>query len=103
MDRLLRLIPRRIAIEPKTPIKEILARVTPGGRTTLEAVRKIGKTGLRVEEEVTRPSHVVAWLREHNVRVVNVAGNRESKAPGIGDRVERFLGAVFRRLGHRPG
>jgi hypothetical protein len=37
-----------------------------------------------------------------HVHVLLVAGNRESKSPGIGDRVERFLGAVFRQLGHRP-
>jgi len=34
--------------------------------------------------------------------VLNVAGNRESEAPSIGDRVERFLADVFRRLGHGP-
>ena len=27
-----------------------------------------------------------------------IAGNRESKSPGIGLRVERFLTVVFRRL-----
>jgi hypothetical protein len=32
-----------------------------------------------------------------------VAGNRESKSPGIGDRVERFLGVVFWRLGYTTG
>ena len=36
------------------------------------------------------------------VRILNVAGNRESEAPSIGDRVERFLADMFRRLGHRP-
>jgi hypothetical protein len=41
---------------------------------------------------------VVYWIREKGVRVLNVAGNRESSAPGIGVRVERFLGAVFRQL-----
>jgi hypothetical protein len=29
---------------------------------------------------------------------LNIAGNRESKNPGIGERVERFLIAVFKRL-----
>jgi hypothetical protein len=45
-------------------------------------------------------SRVVAdWIRDCNVRVLNVAGNRESRDPGIGERVERFLASVFRRLG----
>jgi hypothetical protein len=30
-----------------------------------------------------------------NVRVLNVAGNRESKTPGIGLRVETFLARVL--------
>jgi hypothetical protein len=45
---------------------------------------------------------VVAWIVAHEVRMLNVAGNRESEAPGIGARVERFLADVFRRLGHGP-
>jgi hypothetical protein len=53
---------------------------------------------LIVYNGVTRPSEVVAWLRENNVRVLNAAGSRESKARGIGRRVERFLTAVFRQL-----
>jgi hypothetical protein len=32
-----------------------------------------------------------AWLREHRVTVLNVAGNRESKSPGIYAAVKRFL------------
>jgi hypothetical protein len=41
---------------------------------------------------------VPEWVAEKGVRGLNVAGNRESKAPGIGDRVERFLAEVFRQL-----
>jgi hypothetical protein len=37
-------------------------------------------------------------IEAEEVRVLNVAGSRESRAPGIGDRVERFLLEVFRRL-----
>jgi hypothetical protein len=32
---------------------------------------------------------------------LNVAGNREGEEPGIGDRVERFLGQVLQQLGHQ--
>ncbi|MBV8078038.1 MAG: hypothetical protein JO284_16645 [Planctomycetaceae bacterium] len=41
-------------------------------------------------------------LRENKIRILNVAGHRESKAPGIGARVERFLADGLRRLGHNP-
>jgi hypothetical protein len=46
----------------------------------------------------TRPSEVADWVRANEIRVLNVAGSRESRAPGIGERVERFLIEVFRRL-----
>jgi len=45
---------------------------------------------------------VVAWIVAHEIHVLNVAGNRESRAPGIGARVERFLADVFRQLGRGP-
>lgn len=31
------------------------------------------------------------WMRRSKIRVLNVAGNRESKSPGIGGQVERVL------------
>jgi hypothetical protein len=49
-----------------------------------------------------RPGDVVSWIAENNIRVLNVAGNRDRKALGIGGRVERFLAVVFRRLGAAP-
>jgi hypothetical protein len=75
---------------------------SPGGRATLDACRNSNKPFLIVFQGVTRPSRVAAWLAENGVRVLNVAGSRESKARGIGARVERFLVVVFRRLGHGP-
>ncbi len=66
--------------------------------TTLEACREFGKPVLIVVRGRTRPSDVVGWIVENDVKVLNVAGNRDPKSPGIGLRVERFLGRVFRRL-----
>ncbi|GAC1475589.1 MAG: hypothetical protein NVSMB9_28430 [Isosphaeraceae bacterium] len=71
---------------------------TPGGKTTLDACRLQGKPFL-IDFPGTRPSQVWDWLAQHGVRVLNVAGNRESKSPGIGDRVETFLLRVFRAGG----
>ena len=47
------------------------------------------------------PSHVAAWIAENKIKTLNVAGNREHEEPGIGDRVERFLGQVLQHLGHQ--
>jgi hypothetical protein len=42
-----------------------------------------------------RPSDIVRWISLHKIRVLNIAGNRESKAPGIGLRVQAFLERLF--------
>ena len=42
-----------------------------------------------------RPSDVAGWINRTRVKVLNVAGNRESPAPGIGDKTEAFLLVVF--------
>jgi hypothetical protein len=71
---------------------------SPGGRTTLRACTGFGKPVYLVNEVLTEPSEVAGWIEARRVRVLNVAGNRQSTEPGIGERVERFLVAVFGRL-----
>jgi hypothetical protein len=71
---------------------------SPGGRTTLRACTGFEKPVYLVIEGLTQPAEVAAWIEAEEVRVLNVAGNRESTEPGIGERVERFLAAVFDRL-----
>jgi hypothetical protein len=63
---------------------------------TPDACRELGRPSLIVDPGVTRPSQVRRWEDEKGIRVLNVAGHRESRSPGIGGRVEAFLGRVFR-------
>ena len=42
-------------------------------------------------------SDVQAWADEHKVRVLNVAGPRESKCPGIYAQAAQFLRTIFSR------
>jgi hypothetical protein len=74
---------------------------TRGFRATHDAAlaRSPAHPFLIVYRGVTTPSEVVAWLRSKPIRTLNVAGNREWVSPGIGERAERFLVAVFRQLG----
>jgi hypothetical protein len=60
-----------------------------GGRCTLGACRELDKP--------VHLSDVARWLTEHRIRSLNVAGNRESRSPGIGHRVEAFLYRLFAR------
>jgi hypothetical protein len=71
-----------------------------GAKATLGACRGLGRPCLCVVEGETLPSEVAEWIAKNGIRVLNVAGNRESKTPRIGAKVERFLGEVFRRLRH---
>jgi len=59
---------------------------TPGGRATLDACRALGRPTMLVFGAIMKPSEVRAWVE---------AGNRESTAPGVGDRVEAFLRRAF--------
>jgi hypothetical protein len=47
---------------------------------------------------LTRPSAVASWIEAEEVRVLYVAGDRESSSPGIGERTYRFLVSVFGKL-----
>lgn len=77
------------------------------GRTTTEAAaetvvacRRSGKPCLPLDPCADfEPIQVAAWIAANRVSTLHVAGNREAEEPGIGDRVERFLGLVLERLG----
>jgi Circularly permutated YpsA SLOG family len=73
---------------------------SPGAKTTLEACERLHKPVMLVTpNEVVLASDVVAWLRRNpQIKRVNIAGNRQSKNPGIGERVELFLRVVFKRV-----
>jgi hypothetical protein len=71
---------------------------SPGYLTTERACLEYGRSMFKVAEGENQPADVVAWLRVNGFRVLNVAGHRESRNPGIEAMVERFLVAAFRQL-----
>ena len=74
---------------------------TSSAQETVRASRRLGKPCMPVYPAASfEPSHIVAWITENEIRTLNVAGNHESEAPGIGVRVEQFLGQVLQQLGH---
>jgi hypothetical protein len=74
---------------------------TPGAQETVRASRRFGKPCMPVYPAASfEPSHIGAWITENEIRTLNVAGNHESESPGIGVRVEQFLGQVLQQLGH---
>lgn len=70
-------------------------RDTSGCRTTMNACRRHAKPVLIVIEGQTTADHVIDWISANNIIVLNVAGNRESDHPGLGNLVESLLSRVF--------
>ncbi len=77
----------------------VLTRGRPRGGTalTIALARRTGKPVLVVDlEREPRPGEAREWLLGSAVRVLNVAGPRESEAPGIHDQAAAFLLSALR-------
>jgi hypothetical protein len=69
---------------------------TPGYRCTKTAVKSFSRPWLEIAPSLVGADRtVLAWIEANQIKVLNVAGSRESKAPGIGVEAERFLIDVF--------
>jgi hypothetical protein len=76
----------------------VLVRGRPRGGTaaTLGYARAQGRPLLLVDlERGPGPAEAARWLREGGVRVLNVAGPRESQEPGVYARARAFLRALL--------
>jgi hypothetical protein len=70
-----------------------------GERCTLGAIKWINKPYIDVDiRKPLRALDVAIWLKDNNIRVVNIAGNAEETAPGVGEFTEQFLVDVFKLL-----
>lgn len=57
-----------------------------------------------LDRQPSMPEATADWLRaDPAIRILCCGGNRESRAPGIGARVEDYLGEVFRLLREGQG
>jgi hypothetical protein len=72
------------------------ADASPGTELTGEVARRLGRPVWRVPEGVEPdPAAFRGWLDGYRVRVLNVAGPRESESPGIGGRAREVLRALL--------
>jgi len=77
----------------------ILSWGSPAGGTalTIKLARRLKKPYLLIDLSPGGDFRkVLDWLRDHQVRILNVAGPREEEAPGIHDRAASFLLEVLR-------
>lgn len=83
---------RRNAREAEATL--VLCRGAPSGGTALAiaAAERAGRPVLTLDlREGPSPAAARAWIREQPVRTLNVAGPRESEAPGIYGEARDFL------------
>ena len=76
----------------------ILARtpLSGGSKMTLEMAKEVGKPVFVIDPwDVIAPGRVCNLLLEYQPEILNVAGNRESKAPGIAQRTLELLQEAF--------
>lgn len=90
---------RRNVVESDATL--IIARGALSGGTALtrELAQRAGRP-LLVVDLASQPQvePICEWLRSHHVRVLNVAGPRESQQPGIQRAARRLLTATLRSL-----
>jgi len=77
-----------------TVLFSVASEVTGGSRATVELAQKHGKPLLHLFPGSGPPSPehaLIAFLREHRIQVLNVAGPRASVEPGVADFVSDIL------------
>ncbi|HPA20373.1 MAG TPA: putative molybdenum carrier protein [Verrucomicrobiae bacterium] len=80
---------------------------TGGSRKTIEIARRLRKPCLHISRDGGDDARALLrdFIARHGIRVLNVAGSRESKEPGIGAWVEEMLAKALsepRRSGSGP-
>jgi hypothetical protein len=95
------------SVRPDTPGTRLTRSLLLKGRDDnkikvhCEIVIERGPDGSwRTRQDFHAPTWVVLWIEGRGIETLNVAGPRESRAPGIGAWVEAYLVEVFRLLGH---
>jgi hypothetical protein len=71
---------------------------SPGSRVLIRDGRGLGKRWVAIKPGLTSPRHITEFIRVAGVSRLMLAGDRESRHPGIAARVERYLLVVFRSL-----
>jgi hypothetical protein len=71
-------------------------RMMGGTELTLRLARRHGKPCLTVSLDEDTEGEVRRWMADQQIEILNVAGPRESSAPGITGQARRFLEKLFR-------
>lgn len=81
-----------------TIIFTIAKVITGGSMRTIDFAKKHQKPYLHVSKGESKlpESEVTDFIKQHDIKLLNIAGSRESKEPGINEWVQQVLnGALF--------
>jgi hypothetical protein len=71
-----------------------------GTALTARFARELQKPLLKIDlTDLFDPPDISSWLEENNIKILNIAGPRESHQPGIYDQTCIFLETLFLELG----
>lgn len=81
-----------------------IGKLSGGTRLTVECVLKHNKPHLVIQLDAASPNVATLseWLEQNNIRVLNVAGPRESKTPGVHQLACCYLDELFLVAGCQP-
>lgn len=71
-----------------------------GETLTLQMIKKYKKPHLDIDallDDVTT-DEIIKWINHNNIKILNVAGNSERTAPGIGEFTYAFLHGILKCL-----
>lgn len=76
-----------------TIVFTITEEITGGSMRTVEFARKHNKPCLHVSLADSKPpeSKLTEFIKQHGIKLLNIAGSRESKEPGINEWVHQVL------------
>jgi len=73
-----------------TLIFTLTEKLDGGSKNTKELAEKLGKPWRHIHPRV-HPKFIASFLAKHEVKILNIAGKRESSAPGISKWVAEML------------
>jgi hypothetical protein len=89
-----------------TVIFSIAPRLKGGSKKTTQFARQQGKPRLHLAAQQSGADHAAAlrqFIRQHRIRVLNVAGPRKSQEPAVGRFVARVMRSALCGNGHVQG
>ena len=77
---------------------------SPGTKLTFTAIHQYKKPSININmsSDIGIPySEVIDWIEKYNIKIINVAGNRESVSNGITGNVVSYLCGLFDKMGFK--